>query len=306
MKERSVIVTGAAGFVGRNAAEYFADNGWHVSGVGIGDWGKKNFNDWGIHEWVEAEVSVESLMDLGTIPDVIIHCAGSGSVSHSFSNPKEDFEMNVSSLLQVLEFMRLKCPNARLVFPSSAAVYGKKADAPIKEEDSLDPVSPYGYHKVIAEKLCESYSKLFDLNISIIRFFSIYGPGLRKQLLWDACEKIRNSSSKSEFFGTGRETRDWIYIKDAADLICRMSESKNKFEIINGGSGKRVEIKELLEILAKQFGEGIRITFNGQERGGDPEYYLADVSKAKELGWQPETYLEDGVKACVIFYKENR
>jgi len=305
MKEKNVVVTGAAGFVGRNVAKFFADKGWNVVGIGLGNWGKENFGDWGIDEWIESEVNIESLMNLGKIPDAIIHCAGSGSVAYSLSNPKEDFEANVSSLLPVLEFMRLKCPNARLVYPSSVAVYGKKDDVPIKENDFLEPVSPYGYHKKIAEELCESYSKYFNLNISIIRFFSIYGQGLKKQLLWDACEKIRNSDSEVEFFGTGDETRDWLHVRDASNLIYKVTESKNKFEVINGASGKRVEIKEILEMLVKEYGKNIRIIFSGKNKKGDPKYYHADISRAKKLGWLPEVRLEKGLKDYVNFYKAN-
>lgn len=305
MKERIVLITGAAGFIGRNVAKYFSEKGWNVVGIGLGNWGNENFGNWGIDKWIESRVNAKFLMGLKKKPDVIVHCAGSGSVAYSLSNPKKDFEKNVSSILPVLEFMRLSCPNARLIYPSSAAVYGKKEDMRIKENSNLDPISPYGYHKKIAEELCESYSKNFNLNISIIRFFSVYGSGLKKQLLWDACEKMKNARKSVEFFGTGRETRDWLHIKDVSALIYKVAESKNKFEILNGASGKRIEIKEVIRILRKEYGKGMKIIFNGKARSGDPKYYLANTSKTKAMGWLSKIKFKEGIKEYVDFYKNN-
>lgn len=305
MNERIILVTGASGFIGRNVAKYFSGKGWKVIGIGLGDWGKGSFKSWGIDEWYELKITSDALKKLDETPDVIVHCAGSGSVAFSLANPKKDYEANVSSILPVLEFMKLKCRKARLIYPSSAAVYGGKKDKLIKETDSLDPVSPYGKNKKAAERLLKSESKKYGLNISIIRFFSVYGPGLRKQLFWDACEKIKNSDVKIEFFGTGNETRDWLYIRDAADLIYRLSDSKNKFEIINGGSGKRFTIKETVEMIVKEFGKKIAISFNGKDKKGDPGHYYADITKAKKLGWKPKIDLEEGLEGYVKFYKTN-
>lgn len=300
---KNVLVTGASGFVGRSASKYFSEKAWNVAGIGYGGWGGNEVKKWGIDKWHESKIDLDSLVSFGVIPDLIIHCAGSGSVANSYSNPKEDFEANVSSLLPTLEFMRLKCPNARLIYPSSAAVYGKKDDLAIKEDDLLDPISPYGYHKKVAEQICESYSKTFGLRISIIRFFSIYGPGLKKQLLWEACEKIRNSENEIEFFGTGDETRDWIHVRDASDLMYKEYEKADGFEIINGGSGRRTEVKSILEMLADNYGKKIKIVFNGKVKTGDPKYYLADVSKARRLDWTPKINIEKGLKEYVDYYK---
>lgn len=285
MKRNIVYVTGANGFMGSNVSEYFTQKGWEVYPID------------------KSGLAFKSLVKLTKMPELIVHCAGSASVAYSFSNPMEDFEANVSSLLTVLEFMRLKCPAARLIYPSSVAVYGTHKDSPIKEEDLLNPVSPYGFHKKIAEELCKSYSDNFSLKISVIRFFSLYGRGLRKQLLWDACQKIKNAQNKVEFFGTGKETRDWTHIKDALNLIYKLGESKNKFEILNGASGKRVEIKYILKELVGQYGKNVKVFFNGKIRKGDPRYYHADISKAAATGWKPTVNLKAGLKDYVKFYK---
>ena len=113
--------------------------------------------------------------------------------------------------------MRLYAKDSQLVIPSSAAVYGQKNEKSISVHDVLNPVSPYGNHKRICETLSKFYSNYYKLRISIIRLFSLYGPGLKKQLLWDACNKIY--SGDQIYSGTGLEKRDWIYIEDAINLI---------------------------------------------------------------------------------------
>ena len=110
--------------------------------------------------------------------------------------------------------MRVYNPKAQLIYPSSPAVQGEHTNTPIKEDYVGKPASPYGYHKKIVEDLCQSYSEKYSLKISVVRLFSVYGNGLKKQLLWDAYNKIRYSSKEVEFWGTGEETRDFIHIED--------------------------------------------------------------------------------------------
>ncbi len=284
MNKKVALVTGAGGFIGKNACSYFAGKGW------------------GVYKH-KSKIKQGAMFGFAPAPDLIIHCAGSSSVGESFLNSEKDFESNVLSLLPVLKFMNQKCPNSRLIYLSSVAVYGNQKDAPIKETSPLKPVSPYGYSKLIAEKLCESYSKNFGLNISVIRFFSIYGPGLKKQLLWDASQKFRNSSKKVVFYGTGKETRDFIYITDALNLIETLSLSRNKFEVLNGGSGERTEVRKIINLLGKSYKTEAKAVFNGEKRKGDPKFCRADISKALEKSWKPEIKLRDGLNRYADFYK---
>lgn len=301
---KKVLVTGAHGFVGRNAALAFKKKGYRVIGIGLGKWIEEDHRDFGIDEWNESSVSFEALKGIKQI-DTIIHCAGSGSVGYSLTHPLEDFQMTIDCTAGVLEYMRIYCPHARLIYPSSAAVYGAAEDRPIRETDILNPVAPYGYYKKIAEILCESYSKNFSLNISIIRFFSLYGRGLKKQLLWDACNKFASGNAEIIFYGTGNETRDWIHINDAVSLIYEVSQSSNKFEILNGGSGRRVTIKEILDFMAQVFGKKQEAVFNKETRHGDPKYYHADMTTAFKLNWRPVTSLEEGVKEYVEWFMDS-
>ena len=304
MKNKTyVLITGAHGFLGRNSAKFFNSLGYDVTGIGLGTWDDENFKKFGINRWIEDEVSLENLKKLGVNFDIIIHCAGSGSVGNSLLNPLNDFQMTVNSTASILEYMRITGFTGKMIYPSSASVYGIKEKFPIKETDTLEPISPYGYHKKIVEELCKSYVANYNLSVSIIRFFSIYGWELRKQLLWDACKKFSSAAGRVEFYGTGSEIRDWIHVDDAVKLIYKATQSKTGFEIINGASGKGIETKEILSLISSNFGGKHQIEFNGIVREGDPPCYIADISKANALGWKPEVPLQVGMEDYVNWYK---
>ena len=202
---KTVLVTGGHGFLGRNVALRFNRAGYEVHSIGLGTWIDESPADFGIYNWCESAISVDALQSMHCKPDVFVHCAGSGSVGLSMSSPLADFTMTVDTTAAVLEYIRTKAPEARLVYPSSAAVYGCRHTGPLREDYAPAPVSPYGVHKLMAEQLCLSAIHTFELDCRLVRFFSLYGPGLRKQLLWDASNRIAQAGDEMlEFFGTGR------------------------------------------------------------------------------------------------------
>lgn len=300
---KAVLITGAHGFLGRHCAREFSSGGWHVTGIGLGQWLGEKPADFGISSWIEAEVTIAALLSIKGKFDAVIHCAGSGSVGFSLAHPYEDFRMTVDTTASVLEFIRLAAPAARLVYPSSAAVYGCKQTGPIREGSLLSPVSPYGTHKQMAEDLCASYYRSFQVFSSIVRFFSLYGPGLRKQLLWDACRRMAKGG-KVEFSGSGEEIRDWLHVHDAAALVRTIAEAPDTNLIVNGGSGRCVTVREVLTQTASSLGGELQLSFTGYEREGDPKYLAADISAARGLGWSPSVQLEDGIKDYVAWFHQ--
>ena len=300
---KTVVVTGSHGFLGRHAALEMKNRGYYVIGIGRGKWSEEEYIEYGHDIWIEDDITLQSLKDINRSVDVIVHCAGSASVKFSIENPLEDFEMTVDTTLHVLEYMRLYQPDAILIYPSSVAVYGNVNALPFKEDFQLNPVSPYGNHKLIVEQLCRSYEQSYKLKIGIIRFFSIYGEGLRKQLIWDACRKFHEQNKEAVFYGTGNETRDWIHVKDAARLIGIFSERVNGLYIINGGSGEGVSVRDVVRLIRDNFGYKTDIVFNSLVRSGDPEHYLADITKAIKMDWQPEINFKNGIKSYVQWFK---
>ena len=206
---KTVWVTGAHGFLGRNLCRYLSGHDFCVIGIGHGHWKPGEAQAWGVSQWFFSEVHLAALYDIGAKtdkPQAIFHIAGGSSVPLSLENPYLDYQRTVGTTIDVLEFARLNSPETKIIYPSSAAVYGSINKDRISEKTPLKPVSPYGVHKKIAEYLCLSYGQHFSIATSVVRLFSVYGIGLRKQLLWDACSKL--SRNEVTFFGTGHETRD--------------------------------------------------------------------------------------------------
>lgn len=300
---KSALVTGAYGFVGRHVARAIAASGYYVKGIGHGSWNRSDWRVWGISEWHASDVTVEALMVYAGEPEIIFHCAGGASVGFSMTHPYQDYLRTVTSTMAVLEFVRLNAPGAAVVFPSSAGVYGTVAQMPIRISDTCKPVSPYGLHKKLAEDLCRSYASHFNVRLAIVRLFSIYGIGIRKQLLWDACMKIADGDL--EFRGTGLETRDWLHITDAANLlIAAASRASAACPVVNGGSGISIEVREILNHIAMRLGRRDRPYFSGELRGGDPVHYQADIAQAISWGWAPTRMWHDEVQAYVDWFKD--
>ena len=296
-----VLITGASGFIGRHIAYEFYKNGWQVTGIGHGNW--LNWRDYGLNKWITSDITLESLIEFSDSPNVIVHCAGGSSVGFSIEKPATDFNLTVDSTSGVLEFIRLHSPSTTLVYPSSAAVYGQVKSFPISEDIDLNPVSPYGVHKQMSESLCQLYSRQYGLSIAIVRMFSIYGSELRKQLLWDACQKIERNDC--DYFGTGEEIRDWLHVKDVSKLLFISSQNTSEnCPIINAGYGDGVKVKNILHFLNEKFNIRTIPKFSSKVKIGDPNAYIADISRARCWGWNPSITWKDGVAQYVDWYKK--
>ncbi len=284
MTNKKILITGAKGFLGSNTAKYFKSLGYKTYGIGRGNLSVAESKEICLDYWKQGDISIDLIAEFNQVFDIIIHYGGSGSVGFSIENPYEDFKKTVNGTLEVLEYIRLHNPTAHLIYPSSPAVQGEHSNSPINEEYTGQPVSPYGFHKKITEELCQSYSEKFGLKVSIIRLFSVYGLGLKKQILWDAYHKINEATSDVEFWGTGNEIRDFIHIDDVISIIKELIKVKDQFMIVNGGTGKSYTIKRIVEMIKELLQKSIEINFNQQVNLGNPAYYCADTTKLKMLG----------------------
>lgn len=296
---------GAAGFIGRHVAKKLAENGFRVIGLGHGSWSEDDWKKWGLSSWLNSDISVSALdsLDLRGIPQCMIHCGGSASVSFAYNAPLLDFQRSVQSTSEILEWARLRTESkCRVVLVSSAAVYGDQGDIDATENSVRAPISPYGFNKVLAENLCDSYSRFFDVPVAIVRLFSVYGEGLRKQLLWDALNKFK--SYESNFFGTGHELRDWVHVEDVANLlILAGTKSRSIFEIYNGGFDIATT-RQVLCLLANKYSQNARVEFDCRIHKGNPRRLTSDCSRAKILlGWKPINHLDEGLSRYVVWFK---
>jgi UDP-glucose 4-epimerase len=210
--------------------------------------------------------------------------------------PAADFRDTTALTFEILDGLRQNAPGCRFVLLSSAAVYGNPAALPVSEEDSIQPLSPYGYHKRQCELLCEEFSRIYGLKTASVRIFSAYGPGLRRQVVWDICQKILGTR-ELKLHGTGSESRDFIHAADVARALSTIVEHADcEGEIYNLASGREVTIAELAGLLLEQLDGAITPAFDGKVRAGDPCNWRADVSRLAALGFTPEIPLEQGVR----------
>ena len=292
---RPVFVTGAGGFIGAKVAAEFEVMGRVVIRIGhhIGGHGAAARN-------VVGSIDTEALVraaSIGGPPALIVHAAGGSSVAASVADPNRDFERTVGSLTSVLDFIDRQASNARLIFLSSAAVYGSAGTAPIPEEAPLHPISPYGHHKKVCEDLILERVRAGALDATILRLFSVYGPGNRKQLFWDVANRLCSHPRTLELAGTGEEARDFLYIDDTVALIRLLAERGEPSPlVVNGGSGVAVTVREAAETLSFALKVPTQIVFTGVERAGDPSRMICDPALARMLGFAPRVSFPHGVQ----------
>ena len=258
-------------------------------------------------DWRNGEVSHPNLDALESAvgkPDIVVHLAGGSAVGPSFAQPAEDFRRSVLAAGELAEWLRMRAPSARLVMASSAAVYGGGHDEPIVETAAPVPYSPYGFHKRMAELIWESYARNFGLRVAVVRLFSVYGPGLRKQLLWDACGKLAAGAPTLDLGGTGDELRDWVHVEDAARLLLlAAAEAASEPWVINGGTGVATTVREIAECLTHAMGRPLEVRFSGLSRSGDPARLVADTSRLNSMGFAPQRLWKEGIAAYASWFR---
>ncbi len=295
----NIVIIGIKGFIGSHCSNYFKSQGHHVIGCDIIDSNEENY--FSINS---LENNFTKLFENGQV-DYCINAAGSANVSYSYEFPEKDFELNVSLVINILAAIKSHCISCKFINFSSAAVYGNPIQLPIKENSELRPLSPYGYHKMLSEKLLLEYHRFFNLKTCSLRVFSAYGPGLRKQLFWDIFQKTRLNTSIN-LFGTGQESRDFIYISDLVSAVdCIMAKAEFKGEAINIASGDETSIFKVANEFLNQLSINQKLIFSGAEKSGDPKNWRADISLLKDFNFSPMTSINEGVKKYANWLIEN-
>ncbi len=301
------IVLGAFGFLGQAAVRRLVEAGFEVAGLGHGGSKAGAVRAAGCRDWQSGSITVvelETLLDRFGLPDVVVHAGGAGTVSEVWKTPLAAFERSVASTAAVLETIRQRAPEALLIIASSAAVYGEQQQQPIIETVPAAPVSPYGTHKQMIENLAIGAARDFGLRICIIRFFSLYGPGLRKQLLFDICNRLTRGERSLLLAGEGSETRDFFHIDDATRLIVTLIGSESTgLRIINGGSGTPTTVSSAAKALIDAFGSDAKLGFTGVKPPGNPDHMCADLAACQRISFSPDVRFGDGIADYVDWFK---
>lgn len=323
----NIIVSGGAGFIGSHVTEYLLFQGYQVIVVDNLLTGKKsNLPQHPCLKFLHQDITTCSASDFlersNQKIDGIVHLAAIPSVGESWQQPQKVNDNNCSSMLRVIELCKeLEIP--RLVFASSAAVYGEQHNMPISENQSKSPLSPYGLQKLV----CEEYAKMFSQKLQYscvgLRLFNVYGtsPSANSPNLG-----VINSFLKSfldnlpiEIYGDGSQTRDFVFVTDVAESVkqaLRVPLNSGIFEVCNIGTGQATSLIQLVQSLQTFFPEWSNRVIFKPSREGDIKNSQADISKAKSLlRFNPATSLATGLQkivsaelaplsSCTIFNKE--
>ncbi len=305
MSTTDVWITGARGFIGRHLARRLAASGRRVVGLGHGAWA--DAGAWGVARWLNGDIAPDNLSQLSHDegrPAVVFHLAGGSSVGAAIAAPREDFKRTVEATAALCDWMRLEAPEARLLAVSSAAVYGAGHEGPIHEEAAGRPYSPYGYHKLMMELVCSQYAETYGLRVATARLFSVYGPQLRKQLLWDICQRLETGATALDLGGSGAELRDWTEISDVVRALERIADlASPSAPAINVGTGRGVDVAAIAGLVVAARGGSVPVRFTGQARAGDPASLIADASRLNALGFEWKIPPETGVAAYVAWHR---
>ncbi len=235
--------------------------------------------------------------------DIVIHLAAKAGVRPSVADPRGYQEVNIAGTLNLLELAE-RNGIRKFVFGSSSSVYGPAATPPFKEDAQLAPISPYAATKAAGELLAHTYSHLYRMNITCLRFFTVYGARQRPDLAIHKFARMISSNRPVPVFGDGNAERDFTYIDDILQgVMAAVDYDATPFEIINLGESHTVTVNRLLELLEMALGQKAIIDRQPAQPGDMPRTH-ADISKARALlGYKPATPIEAGIKKFVEWFK---
>lgn len=319
---KTYLVTGGAGFIGSSLTERLLHEGNKVIAIdNFCDFYNPYIKENNVQEFLENpnytlyRVDIRDKEDLLKIfsdnkIDIVVHLAAMAGVRPSIKNPVLYQEVNCMGTQNILEAMK-ENNMSKLVMASSSSVYGNCKQVPFNENMVVDfAISPYAATKKANEVMTHVYHKLFNMNVIMLRFFTVYGPKQRPDLAINKFTRLMLEGNEIPMFGDGTTSRDYTYITDIVDGIIRSCDyvENNEFvyEVLNLGNSSPVSLKEMIDTIGRAVGVTPTIKQLPMQPG-DVERTFADVSKAKALiGYEPQVSFEQGIKNFVEWYKQNR
>jgi UDP-glucuronate 4-epimerase len=314
----SVLVTGAAGFIGSHFTERLLANGEDVVGLDLFD----EFYDPAVKEQnltaardhdgfrlVRGDIRDPALLaDLPDGIETIVHLAARAGVRPSIADPVLYTDVNVRGTMNLLALARERGVG-RFVFASSSSVYGNNDKVPFSEQDRVDhPISPYAATKKAGELLCHTSRHLDGISCICLRFFTVYGPRQRPDLAIRKFTRLMSEGRTIPMFGDGSTERDYTYIDDILQgiegALRFVRENDAAYEIVNLGESRTISLKEMIRVLGEELGVEPKIE-RLPLQPGDVTRTFADVSRARELfGYEPSTEFRDGIRRFIAWWRE--
>ena len=319
---KNYLITGSAGFIGSSLAEKLIKEGNKVIGIdNFCNFYNEKIKENNIKELLKKDnfklyrndirdrEAIKKVFDENNI-DVVVHLAAMAGVRPSIENPVLYQEVNCLGTQNILEEMKVH--NIKnLVMASSSSVYGNCKEVPFREDMIVDfAISPYAATKKANEVMTHVYHKLFNMNVIMLRFFTVYGPKQRPDLAINKFTRLMLNNEEIPMYGDGTTSRDYTYIDDIVDGIIKSCEytfnNENVYEILNLGNSSPVTLKEMINTIGQALGVEPKIKQLPMQPG-DVERTYADVSKAHNLiGYEAKTSFKQGIENFVNWYKENK
>ncbi len=315
----TILITGCAGFIGSHCTKALLKAGHKVIGLdNLNDyynplWKKQNLKEFENEnnftfnqlDIIDQEMVEKQILQKAKI-DKILHLAARAGVRPSIKTPLVYEKVNVLGTLNLLELAK-KYQIPHFVFASSSSVYGNQQSVPFKETDPVNqPISPYAATKKSAEMLCYTYAHLYNIKMTCLRFFTVYGPAGRPDMAPYLFTKAIFNDQVITKFGEGTTRRDYTYIDDIVQGVVNALSRPFRFEIINLGNNQPVSLNKFLDLLQEIIGKKAKIK-QIQMQPGDVDQTYADITKAQKLlDFEPSTSFTQGLKKFVPWYKENR
>ena len=304
--KKKILVTGGAGFIGSNTVKLLCDYGHSVKVIDDLSFGYEKFVDKRA-KFYKASIVDEKILEKALEGvDVVMHFAAFSIIKFSFDNPLSYIENNVINGVKLLESMR-NAGVKKIIFSSSASVYGEPKEIPVKEDQIKKPMQPYGASKLAFESILNAYYHSFGIESVSLRYFNAYGPHdeqkppTRAVPLWI---KGALAGKPVKLYWGGKQFRDYVFVKDIAEAHIAVMDLPG-CNIFNIGSGSGVIMRDVLEEIVKITGKKLEIIDQG-ERPGDPMKLVADISMIyKSVGWKPKTNLHDGLVKTIEYYKKS-
>lgn len=318
MTQGTALVTGAAGFIGSHLSERLIADSIDVVGIDcFSDFYPRRDKESNLtilrtapgFRLIEADLRTYDLASLLAQNKIrwVFHDAGQAGVRPSWGGHFEEYvARNILATQSLLE----ACRDANLehfVFASSSSIYGDAERFPTSEDELPHPVSPYGVTKLAAEHLCMLYAKQYRLPVTVLRYFSVYGPRQRPDMAFRIFIRALLNDQPIRILGDGEQTRDFTFVDDIVEAnMLAMCRTDGKGGVYNIGGGARVTMNATIELLGKIVGKSPRVDYQ-QRAAGDHRHGAADISRARrELNYTPRVALPEGLRRQVDWQKENR
>ena len=310
---KHVLVTGAAGFIGFHLARYLKKRGDKIVGL-------DNFNDYydpllkknRTKELAKLDISVieGDITDPTILKEIvenhrithIAHLAAQAGVRYSLTNPQAYIKANVEGFINVLELCRQN-PNLKLVYASSSSVYGLNKKTPFSLEDRTDhQASVYGVTKKTNELLAATYHHLYQIPVTGLRFFTVYGPWGRPDMAYFQFTKAILEDQPIQIFNHGKMRRDFTYIDDIVEGIAAAIDLEAMNEIFNLGNHEPVDLLRMVELIEDCVGKKAHKVFVPMQPGDVLETYADIGQSSRKLGFVPKIKLEEGIPRFVDWF----